>query len=225
MSLKTLGLTDELHEYVVAHTAGRDPVLADLAAETLERFPDQARMQIAPEQGTLLTLLSKLTRARFAVEIGTFTGYSAICIARGVRPGGRLVCFDLSEEWTTIATRYWERAGLADRIELRLGDAHDTLDTLEGDPAVDLAFIDADKPGYPRYYEAVLARLAPDGLIVVDNVLSHGRVLDPGQSDNAAAIAAFNDQVAADERVDVVLLPVADGVSLITRRDQAAFLS
>lgn len=218
MSLKTIGLTDELHAYVVAHTTRQDVVLRDLAAENLERFPDQARMQIAPEQGALLTLLATLTKARFVVEIGTFTGYSAICLARGMDPGGRLVCFDSSEEWTAVAARHWERAGLADRIELRLGDARQTLGSLADDPAIDLAFIDADKPGYPGYYEAVLTRLAADGLIVVDNVLSHGRVLDPGDDENAAAIAAFNDLVAADERVDVVFLPVADGVSLITRR-------
>lgn len=219
MSLKTIGLTDELHAYVVAHSTGEDEVLRDLAAENLERFPDEARMQIAPEQGALLTLLAKLTKARFAVEVGTFTGYSAICIARGMGAGGRLVCFDSSEEWTAVATRYWERAGLADRIELRLGDARQTLGSLAEDPPIDLAFIDADKTGYPDYYEAVLARLAPDGLIVVDNTLGHGRVLDPGDDETAAAIAAFNDLVVADERVDVVLLPVADGVSLITRRE------
>lgn len=218
MSLKTLGLSDDLHRYVVAHTSWQDPVLDELAAETRTRYPDQARMQIAPEQGALLTLLAKLTHARFAIEVGTFTGYSAICIARGLVPGGRLVSFDLSKEWTDLAARYWEQAGVDDRIDLRLGDARQTLGSLAEGPPVDLAFIDADKPSYPDYYEAVLARLAPEGLIVVDNVLSHGRVLDPGDDENAAAIAAFNEQVAQDDRVDVVMVPVADGVSLITRR-------
>lgn len=218
MSPKTLGLSDELHRYVVAHTAWQDPVLDELAAETRARYPEQARMQIAPEQGALLTLLAKLTRTRFAVEVGTFTGYSAICLARGLVPGGRLVCFDLNDQWTDLASHYWEQAGVDDRIELRLGDARQTLESLADDPAVDLAFIDADKPSYPDYYEAVLDRLAPEGLIVVDNVLSHGRVLDPGDDENAAAIAAFNDRVAHDERVDAVMVPVADGVSLITRR-------
>lgn len=217
MSLKTLGLSDELHAYVVTHTSGHDGVLRALAAETRERFPDHMQMQIAPEQGALLTLFTRLTQARFAVEVGTFTGYSAICIARGLREDGRLVCFDNSAEWTTIAARHWEQAGLIEQIELRLGDARDTLASLAGDPPVDLAFIDADKTGYPDYYEAVLARLADDGLIVVDNVLAGGRVLDP-DDENAAAIAAFNDLVCADQRVDVILLPVADGISLITRR-------
>lgn len=217
MSLKTLGLSDELHAYVVTHTSGHDAVLRDLAAETRERFPDQVQMQIAPEQGALLTLLTKLTQTRFAVEVGTFTGYSAICIARGLREEGRLVCFDNSPEWTAIAARYWEQAGLTERIELRLGDASERLASLADDPPVDLAFIDADKTGYPDYYEAVLSRLADDGLIVVDNVLAGGRVLDP-DDENAAAIAAFNERVLADQRVDVALLPVADGVSLITRR-------
>lgn len=217
MSIKTIGLSDELHAYVVAHTGGHDATLRALAAETRERFPDRVQMQIAPEQGALLTLLTRLTRARFAVEIGTFTGYSAICIARGLRTDGRLACFDSSTEWTAVATRYWERAGLADRINLRLGDARETLASLADDPPVDLAFIDADKTGYPHYYEAVLAHLAGDGLIVVDNVLASGRVLDPGDED-ATAIAAFNDRVRDDDRVDSVLLPVADGISLITKR-------
>lgn len=218
MTRKTIGLTDELHEYVVAHTTGQDQVLLDLAGETTQRFPDEARMLIAPEQGAFLTLLTKMTAGRFAVEIGTFTGYSAICIARGLAADGRLVCFDRNEEWTAIAERYWERAGLSGRIEVRLGDAGTTLRSLADDPPVDLVFIDADKPGYPGYYETVLPRLTADGLIVVDNVLSHGRVLDPAGDENAEAIAGFNELVAADERVEVVLLPVADGISLIRRR-------
>lgn len=218
MSPRTLGLSDDLHAYVVAHTTRRDEPLIALAAETWERFPEEAQMQIAPEQGALLTLLTRLSRARFTVEIGTFTGYSSICIARGLPDGGRLVCFDRSEEWTAVAVRSWERAGVSDRIELRLGDAHETLATLAGDPPIDLAFIDADKPGYPAYYESVLDHLSDDGLIIVDNVLSHGRVLDPGDDENATAIAAFNDLVVADERVEVTLLPLADGISLITPR-------
>lgn len=218
MTLKTIGLSDELHAYVLAHTSWQGGVLDELAAETRQHYPEKANMQIAPEQGALLTLLGNLTRARFAVEVGTFTGYSAICLARGLADDGRLVCFDSSEEWTAIATRYWERAGVAERIELRLGDARETLKSLDEDPPVDLAFVDADKPAYPRYYEALLSRLAPGGLIVVDNVLSRGDVVDPGANENATAIAAFNDQVVADERVDVVMLPVADGLSLITPR-------
>lgn len=215
MSLKTLGLSDDLHAYVVDHTAGPDEVLEDLAAETQERYPDKASMQIAPEQGAFLTLLARLTQARFAVEVGTFTGYSAICLARGLEDGGRLACFDRSEEWTQVATGYFTRAGVADRIDLRLGDAHETLATLADDPPVDLAFVDADKTGYRDYYETLLAQLAPRGLIVVDNVLAAGRVLDP-DDDNAAAIAAFNDDVASDPRVEAVMLPVADGLTLIT---------
>lgn len=218
MTLKTIGLSDELHAYVLAHTSWQGGVLDELAAETRQHYPEKANMQIAPEQGALLTLLGNLTRARFAVEVGTFTGYSAICLARGLADDGRLVCFDSSEEWTAIATRYWERAGVAERIELRLGDARETLKSLDEDPPVDLAFVDADKPAYPRYYEALLSRLAPGGLIVIDNVLSRGDVVNPEANENATAIAAFNDQVVADERVDVVMLPVADGLSLITPR-------
>ena len=218
MSRKSEGLSDELHAYLVAHGVSEDDVLRDLVAETEQALSDDADMQIAPEQGAFLTLLARLTKARFAVEVGTFTGYSSICLARGLPEGGRLVCFDSSEEYTAIARRYWERAGLSDRIELRLGDAADTLPTLADDPPIDLAFIDADKPGYPRYYEAVLARLAPDGLIVVDNVFGMGKILEP-TNEEVEAVAAFNTAVAKDDRVDVVMLPVADGVSLITRRD------
>lgn len=218
MSLKTIGLSDELHAYVVAHMNGHDAVLQDLAAETAERFPDRRNMQVAPEQGALLTLLTRLAATTFAVEVGTFTGYSALCIARGLAAGGRLVCFDESAEWTSVAETYWQRAGVADRVELRLGDAHETLASLADDPPVGLAFVDADKTGYGDYYEQLLARLGPAGLIVVDNVLASGRVLDPGDDEDVLAIAAFNDRVVADDRVDVTFLPVADGVSLITKR-------
>lgn len=218
MTLKTIGLSDELHAYVMAHTSWQGGVLDELAAETQQRYPEKANMQIAPEQGAFLTLLGKLTQARFAVEIGTFTGYSAICLARGLAEDGRLVCFDSSEEWASVAARYWEKAGVAEHVELRLGDARETLASLDQEPPVDLAFVDADKPSYPDYYEALLSRLASGGLIVVDNVLSRGDVIDPGDDENPAAIAAFNDQVLADDRVDVVMLPVADGLSLITPR-------
>ncbi len=215
MTLKSFGLPDELHRYVLDHSSPVDPVLADLADETAREHPDVAGMQIAPEQGLLMTLLVRLSGAEQAVEVGTFTGYSSICIARGLRPGGRLQCFDRSDEWTATARRYWERDGVADRIDLKVGDAREELRQLPAEPFVDFAFIDADKSGYAEYFELLLPRLAPEGLIVVDNVLASGAVLDPS-SNSAEAIAAFNDQVAADERVDVVLLPVADGLSLIT---------
>ena len=218
MSARSLGISEPLQGYLIEHSSGPDTVLQELARETLERFPESSEMQIAPEQGGFLELLARLVRARFAVEVGTFTGYSAICIARGLTGDGRLLCIDRSEEWTGVARRYWSRAGVDDRIELRLGEAAEVLPGLPGDPPVDLAFIDADKAGYPAYYEELLTRLSPSGLIVVDSVLSGGRVLEPGESGTAAAIAGFNARVVADERVDVVMLPVADGLSLITPR-------
>lgn len=220
MSRKTIGLSDELQAYMLDHSSlAPDEVLRDLATETLDMVgEDLIRLQIAPEQGAFLTLLVRLLGARTAVEVGTFTGYSSVCIARGLPADGRLVCFDNSEEWTSVARRYWERAGLTDRVELRLADATTELGHLPADPPVDFAFIDADKGNYPRYYEMVLQRLAPDGLIVVDNVFSGERVLNEEKDENAAAIAAFNEQVANDERVDVVMVPIADGLSLITPR-------
>ena len=216
MSFKSIGLSDDLHAYLVAHNPPPDPLVADLLAETREALPAHARMQIAPEQAPFLTFLARLLGAHQAVEIGTFTGLSSLSIARGLAPDGRLVCFDVSEEFTAIARRYWERAGLADRIELRLGPAADLLSTLPDEPHLDLAFIDADKTGYPTYWDGSGATDAPGGVIVVDNVLQSGRVLTPGDPD-AAAIVAFNDMVLADERVDSVMIPVADGLTLARR--------
>ena len=218
MSVKTLGLDDALHRYVVAHSRPDDAVLASVAAETRRRWPERVGLAIAPEQGAFMELLARLTGASVAVEIGTFTGYSSICLARGLAEDGHLHCFDASAEWTAVAREHWERAGLDQRITLHLGDAHEQLPAALATLAapVDLAFIDADKPGYPAYYEQLLAHLAPDGVIAVDNTLSGGRVVDPGDSDDARAIAAFNQQVVEDPRVEVVLLPVADGLSLIS---------
>jgi caffeoyl-CoA O-methyltransferase len=176
-------------------------------------------MQIAPEQGAFMTMLTRLIGVRRAIEVGTFTGYSALCIARGLQPGGRLLCCDVSEEWTSIGRRFWERDGIADRIELRLGPALDTLQSLPVEPAFDLAFIDADKQNYPNYYEQVLTRLRPNGVILVDNVLWGGRVTDPEAEDaDTKAIRAFNDRVASDDRVDTVMLPLGDGLTLARKR-------
>jgi len=216
VSFKSIGLSDDLHAYLVAHNPPPDPLVADLLAATPAAPPAHARMQIAPEQAPFLTFLARLLGARQAVEIGTFTGLSSLSIARGIAPDGRLVCFDVSEEFTAIARRYWERAGLADRIELRLGPAAELLTTLPDEPHLDLAFIDADKTGYPTYWEALVPRMRLGGVIVVDNVLQGGRVLTPGDPD-AAAIVAFNDMVLADERVDSVMIPVADGLTLARR--------
>jgi caffeoyl-CoA O-methyltransferase len=176
-------------------------------------------MQIAPEQGAFMTLLTKLVDARFAVEVGTFTGYSSICIARGLAPGGRLLCCDVSEEWTAIARDHWAQAGIDDRIELVIAPAADTLRALPADPPIDLAFIDADKPGYRTYYDEIVGRLRPGGLVLLDNVLWSGNVVDESdQSENTVALRAINDHIAGDDRVEAVMLPIADGLTIARKR-------
>jgi caffeoyl-CoA O-methyltransferase len=218
VSPKSFHLSPAVHAYLLDHTEPLDDVLRWLIERTAELGP-VARMQIAPEQGAFLTLLARLLDARFAVEVGTFTGYSSVCLARGLAAGGRLLCCDVSEEWTAVARDAWARAGLGDRIELRLAPAVDTLAALPADPPIDLAFIDADKTGYRAYYEALLPRLRSGGVIAVDNVLWSGAVADPAVTDDdTEAIRAFNDHVAADERVDTVMLPIADGLTLLRKR-------
>jgi len=217
---KSFFLSREVAEYLVAHGTPPDPLQRRLIEETAALGP-VSRMQIAPEQGALMTLLAKLINARYAVEVGTFTGYSALCLARGLAPDGRLLCCDVSEEWTAIARRYWQEAGVDGKIELRLGPAVETLRSFPAGPetAWDLAFIDADKAGYPLYWEEILVRLRPGGLVMVDNVLWSGRVVDPSATDDdTEAIRTFNDLVAADERVDAVMLPVSDGLTLARKR-------
>lgn len=218
MKPKILPLGPALYDYILGHRTPDDAVLRELREETA-RLGDRAVMQIAPEQGTFLRLLVAAIGARRAVEVGTFTGYSAICIARGLGPGGRLLCCDVSAEWTAVARRYWEKAGVADRIELRLAPAAETLRALPPEPVFDFGFIDADKAGYPVYYEEVLRRLRPGGLIAVDNVLWSGDVIRGKRRDaDTVAIRRFNDLVAADERVDSVMTPIADGITLARKR-------
>lgn len=213
MSLKSLTLTDELHAYLVAHGCPPDEVVSELIEETRAALPEAARMQVAPEQAALLTFLTRLLGVRQAVEVGTFTGLSSLSIARGLADGGRLTCFDISEDYTAVARRYWSRAGVDDRIELRIGPAADGLRELPQERYLDFAFIDADKVGYPVYWSELVPRMRPGGLIAVDNVLRNGRVVAPENADDRA-IAAFNDEVLADVRVDLVMLPVADGLTL-----------
>ncbi|MGK5738332.1 O-methyltransferase [Micromonospora sp. URMC 103] len=213
MTTKSIPLTEELHAYLVGHGSPPDEIVRDLATETRAVLPDQATMQVAPEQAAFLTFLTRLLGTRQAVEVGTFTGLSSLAIARGLAEGGRLTCFDISDEYTGIARRYWARAGVADRIELRLGPAGDTLRELPHERYLDFAFIDADKTGYPIYWAELVPRMRPGGVIAVDNVLRGGRVIAP-QSAEDRAIAAFNDEVLADVRVDAVMLPIADGLTL-----------
>lgn len=211
---KSFLLSDELARYLVEHGATPDPVAQALIDETAA-LGDISVMQIAPEQGRFTTLLTQILGARNAIEIGTFTGYSSLCIARGLADDGRLLCCDVSEEWTSVARRHWEQAGVADKVTLEIGPALDTVRRLERTEQFDLGFIDADKETYPAYYEEILVRLRPGGVILVDNVLWSGNVVDESMSDESTvAIRAFNDLVAADDRVDSVILPIADGLTL-----------
>jgi caffeoyl-CoA O-methyltransferase len=213
VSRKPLTLSDELYAYLVAHGAAPDPAARDLIAETEERLAAVSDMQIAPDQAAFMTLLTRILGVRRAVEIGTFTGLSSLAIARGLAPGGRLICCDISDEYTSLARRYWERAGVADRVELRLGPAADSLRAMPTDRHIDLAFIDADKHSYPVYWAELVPRMRAGGVILVDNVLRGGRVIAPETEDDFT-IVRFNDDVVADDRVDSVMLPIADGLTL-----------
>jgi caffeoyl-CoA O-methyltransferase len=218
MTKQTLSLTDELHAYVVANGSTPDDLVRDLIDETARVLPADAGMQIAPEQASFLTMLTRIAGVRQAVEIGTFTGLSSIAIARGLADGGRLICFDVSDEFTAIARRYWKRGGLDDRIELRLGPADQTLGALPEDPHLDLVFIDADKTGYLGYWQQIVPRMRPGGLILVDNVLRHGHIIDPSPGDQGTvAMVEFNRFVLQDRRVESMLLPIADGLTIARR--------
>jgi caffeoyl-CoA O-methyltransferase len=215
---KFITLDSKLYDYMLAHGHNGDALLNELAEETRQKLGRRAGMQIAPEQGTFMTLLASAIGARNAVEVGTFTGYSAICVARALPADGRLLCCDVSEQWTAIARHYWERAGVARRITLKLGRALDTLRALPSGESFDFAFIDADKANYLNYYEEILRRMRAGGLILVDNVLWGGAVIDQhDQTEDTIGIRAFNDFVAADKRVEAVMLPVSDGLT-ITRK-------
>jgi caffeoyl-CoA O-methyltransferase len=216
---KFLSLIPELYDYVVAHGDNSDALLAELAEETARWMGGRATMQISPEQGTLMTLLARAIGARHAIELGTFTGYSSICIARALPPDGTLLCCDVSAQWTTIARRYWERAGLAHKITLKLAPALNTLRTLPVNEIFDFAFIDADKSNQLTYYEEILKRLRRNGLILIDNVLWNGEVLNPrNQSPDTRAIRELNDFLPLDHRVEVVMLPVADGLTICRKK-------
>lgn len=218
MTRASIGLDDALQDYVVNHSTALDPVQTALVARTTELGPPSG-MQIGAEEAQLLTLLVRLTDARHAVEVGTFTGFSAIAIARGLAPGGKLLCCDVSKEWTSIGREAWKQAGVADRIELRLAPAAETLKALPNEQYIDFAFIDADKPSYWTYYSELVPRMRTGGVIAVDNVLWSGRVTDTDPADDTTRLMQeFNAKVVRDERVDVVMLPVGDGVSLIYKR-------
>jgi len=215
---KSFQLSPAIHAYLIEHGTPPDAIQRELIEET-QKLGGISMMQIAPEQGTFMTMLARAIGAKRAVEVGTFTGYSSLCIARGLPDDGKLLCCDVSEEWTSVGRRFWEKAGVAHKIELKIGPAVETLRALPEAELFDLGFIDADKPAYPLYYEEILARLRPNGLILVDNVLWMGNVARPeAQDPNTLAIRAFNAMVAADARVDCVMLAVSDGLSILRKR-------
>jgi O-methyltransferase len=220
VSNRTTPLSDALHRYLLDNSLRESPLLRRLREETAA-LPE-ANMQIAPEQGQFLQLLVRLGGLRRCLEIGTFTGYSSLALALALPADGEIIACDLSEEWTAVARRYWREAGVQERIDLRLGPAADTLRTLiEAGEAgrFDFAFIDADKTGYRTYYELCLQLLRPGGLIAVDNTLWHGKVADPSVTDgDTVAIREFNKALQSDERVDLSLVPIGDGVTLARKR-------
>jgi caffeoyl-CoA O-methyltransferase len=217
--MKYLSLNDDLYQYLCRQRSDADdPILKALRKET-EALGDDARMQISQEQGTFMTILTAAIGARSAIEVGTFTGYSSICIARGLAGDGRLICIDESKEWTAIARKYWARAGMEKKIELRLGAAIAILKDLPPSLSFDFAFIDAAKTEYDSYYELILPRMRSNGLILLDNMLWGGR-LGAGAIDHPSgrAIDELNHKLAQDSRVETVLLPIADGLQLCRKR-------
>jgi predicted O-methyltransferase YrrM len=220
MSGKFLPLTERIYEYMQAVSLREPDVLRRLREETA-RLP-MARMQISPEQGQFMSLLIQLMNARKTLEVGVFTGYSSLCVALALPPEGRVVACDISEEWTQIARRYWEEAGVAGKVTLRIAPALETLDKLVADGQAgtfDFAFIDADKGNYAGYYERALELVRVGGLVAIDNVLWSGRVAHPEDEEpDTAAIRAFNERLHGDERVTLSLIPIADGLTLALKR-------
>jgi caffeoyl-CoA O-methyltransferase len=220
MSRRTIQVTDPIYDYMLSVTSREHPLLARLREETA-RMPGSG-MQIAPEQGQLMAFLVTLTGARRALEVGVFTGYSSLAVAMAMPADGRLVACDVSESWTAVARRYWEEAGVADKVSLRLGPATDTLEALLADGqagSFDFAFIDADKENYGRYYDMALELVRPGGLIAIDNVLWGGAVADPADQDaDTLAIRALNARLHHDARIDLTMLPIGDGLTLARKR-------
>ncbi|HEX5040374.1 MAG TPA: class I SAM-dependent methyltransferase [Candidatus Limnocylindria bacterium] len=217
MANRTLNLTDELVAYIGRYGVREHPALASLRERTAPM--EMAGMQIGPDQGAFMALVVRLTGARSILEIGTFTGYSSTVMALALPAGGRMVCCDVSREWTDIARETWAEAGVADRIDLRLAPATETLATLD-EGSFDLAFIDADKESYDAYYEGCLRVVRAGGLIMIDNTLWSGRVADPTENDpQVTAIRALNEKIAGDERVEPVILPIGDGLTLARIRE------
>ena len=215
---KYVTLSPKLYDYLVGCGHNGDPLRAELADETA-KLGAISMMQIAPEQGTLMGLIAGAIGARSAVEVGTFTGYSALCVARALPADGKMLCCDVNAEWTSIGKRYWERAGVASKITLKLAPAAETLAALPANYPIDFAFIDADKANYRHYYEEVLKRMRQNGLILIDNVLWSGAVIDDSnQTEDTKAIRALNDFIAKDQRVEAVMLGVSDGLTIVRKK-------
>jgi caffeoyl-CoA O-methyltransferase len=217
--MRNFTVTEAVRDYAVGHGSWQpDDVVVQLRSDT-QALGRAAGMQIGDDQGQLLTMLARLLGARRAVEVGTFTDYSSLCIARGLAEGGSLLCCDISVEWTAIAQRAWQRAGVRDRIELRIAPALETLRSLPPHADFDLVFIDADKPGYAAYWDELVPRVRAGGVLLADNVLWSGEIVDESVTDaDVTALRAFNDTVAADGRVDVVVLPAFDGLTIARKR-------
>jgi caffeoyl-CoA O-methyltransferase len=217
-NVKAFNVSPEIHAYLLDHGARPDAIQQELAERTRE-LGGISIMQIAPEQGAFMTLLARVMGARRAIEVGTFTGYSALCLARGLPDDGQLLCCDVSDEWTSIGRPFWEKAGVAHKIDLHVAPAIETLRGLRDDGGYDLAFIDADKPSYRDYAEELIRLVRPNGLILVDNVLWSGTVVDPAAKDEQVeAIRAFNNWATADDRVEDVMLAISDGLTLLRVR-------
>jgi len=217
--MRNFTITDDVRDYAASHGSWpQDEVVERLHSRT-QALGDVAGMQIGDDQGQLLTMMAKLVNARLAVEVGTFTGFSSLCIARGLTEGGSLLCCDISEEWTAIAREAWAEAGLGERIVLKIAPAIRTLSALPHESVIDLVFIDADKTGYLDYWDELVPRVRSGGVLLVDNVLWSGRVVDDEAADEATvALRAFNDAVAADERVEVMVLTAFDGLTIARKR-------
>ena len=215
---KITSLTQDLYRFMLRNRTSEDQLLGELRHETEERVGALAGMMISEEQGLFLRILVAAINAKRVVEVGTFTGYSAACMAAALPVDGRLLCCDVSEEWTSIGARYWRRSGLSDRIELRLAPALDTLRAVPGDPPLDFAFVDADKDNYVAYFETLLPKLRTNGLLAFDNVMWHNWMMDAANQDaETIGIREFNDHILGDPRIETAMLHVGDGLTLIRK--------
>ena len=215
---KITSLTQDLYRFMLRNRTSEDQLLGELRRKTEEKVGDLSGMMISEEQGQLLRILVAAIGAKQVVEVGTFTGYSAACMAAALPADGRLLCCDVNDEWTAIGEPYWQRSGLSDRIELRIAPALETLRTLPSDPPIDFAFVDADKDNYVGYFEALLPKLRTNGLLAFDNVMWHNWMMDAAnQGTETIGIREFNDHILGDPRIESVMLHVGDGLTLIRK--------